>query len=405
MKNFKLFACCTIIIFTILLIVSSCVYASTNIVSSNLSNTVSDLSTNSTIKSNALNNYIIPSDIAPKSFTEEINSNSTVFAFKSNQILNTDVNGDVFICANTTEINSTINGNVFVCSETVRIGEKANIRGSLFICAQYVNIDGGTVDNIYDFSKSFTLGSKATITKDVFIGGENISINGIIERNAFIGCKKLDINALTAKIGNNLNYSAESPVTDIDKVVTGEIKFNDTSEQEDSVKSVTSLFKPFALILHIIISLVSAILITLIVLFFCDNFSNKSVKLIKNKPLITFLYGFVGIITVIAISIMAIVSIIGSTFGFLLGLLAAFAFLISSTITTITISKLISDKLNKGKGTTIIFVMLLTIAYSIIGYIPILGGIIKYIYFVYGFGIMLYCFIHKVIPEKNTQVK
>lgn len=414
MKYSKLFLSCITMMIVILLVLSSNVYASSSSVSSSSlstsilssTNTLSDMASDLPELSNSvIDDSIITSDIAPSVNNEEINPNSTVFACNSYKNIDTNVDGDVFVCANTVEINSTIEGNVFLCAGTVTIAQNANIKGSLFICAEYVNVNGGNFANIYNFSKSFVLEKDANVEKDIFLAVEHATINGTIARDAFIGCKLLDANVSTAKIGNNLNYSAESSVPNIDKIVTGNVNFDNTSERNETIKATADAFKPVTLIMHIVTSLVCAILIALIILFFCDNFANKSEKLIMNKPFITFLYGFVGILAVIAISIVAMISIIGITFGLLLGLLVTFTLLISSTITTVTLSKLIADHFKNGKGITILFVMLFTIVYALIGYIPILGGIVKYIYFVYGFGIIIYCFTHKVIPEKNTSTK
>ena len=61
--------------------------------------------------------------------------------------------------------------------------------------------------------------------------------------------------------------------------------------------------------------------------------------------------------------------------------------------------------MKKGNGMTILFVAIITLAYGILALIPGFGGILKYVYTIYGFGIILYNIIHKTVPEKIENKK
>ncbi len=334
-----------------------------------------------------------------------INPNATVFVCEDNITIDQKINGDAFLCGKYITINSEIGGNVFICCDTVKMEEGTNITGSAFICSKYTSIQGGKCGTVYNCSKDFQLGKDSRITRDLFLAVEQATIEGRVERDAFIGCKYLEINEKTAKIENNLTYSAQLETENVKNIVGGEVKFDDSSIRNEQAKEVKSIFSPAKTILSIAISIVTAIIIGLIMLLLADKFTDKSVKVVSNKPIITLLYGFLGSIVVFVVSILAMLTFIGIRVGLLLMAISIFGLFISSAVTTVTLSKLISERMKKGNGMTILFVAIITLAYGILALIPGFGGILKYVYTIYGFGIILYNIIHKTVPEKIENKK
>lgn len=324
--------------------------------------------------------------------TEEnaINPNSTAFICKDNAVIDTDIYGDVFVCAKSITIDSNIDGNLYACGENVKIENKAIINGSIFICSKYTEIQSGACLNLYNFSKEIEISNKAYIARDAFIASETVTLEGKIERDAFIGCKSLVINQATALIGNNLKYSAETKTENIENIVSGEVKFTDASKAEEAKEDTKAIFSPAKTIMDIAISIVTALAIALVMMFIAGRFTDNSVKTVTTKPWITLLYGFLGSIVIFVISIIAMCTIVGIKAGLLIMAIGILALCISGAVTTTTLSKIIANKMNKGNGTSILFVILITVIYGLLAFIPVVGGLIKYVYTIYGFGIILY---------------
>ncbi len=336
--------------------------------------------------------------------TDSSNANSNLYMADDNINFDSSVNGDAFFSGKNIVINGAINGNAFIAGETITINN-SNITGDLFICGQSVEINGGSISSIYSFSKNIKTSKNSMITRDLIACYETGNFSGLVTRNANLYGKLTIVNVTTAKFGGDVKYSSTTPINGIEKVVSGKIDFQKRQDfsQFQQMQQLIEGLKPLYTTISIIFATISAILVGLFLLLATKEFTDKSVKIVKAKPIITLLYGLVGTIVVLFISTILTFSIIGTVAGLLLFAVIVFIGIISEFITTTTISKLISNSMHKQNGIAIIFVILFTLAIELINIIPIWGAIIKAIYCLYGFGIVIYGWTHHNIIDKNSK--
>ena len=110
---------------------------------------------------------------------------------------------------------------------------------------------------------------------------------------------------------------------------------------------------------------------------------------IKNEPIMMFLWGILGIILIVPLAVMLVISIIGIAL-IPLEILAIFlATLIGYIAVAIIIGKKLLRALNKDNPAVILSAILGVLILWFIGLIPILGGIVKAIAVIIGFGAVI----------------
>lgn len=116
---------------------------------------------------------------------------------------------------------------------------------------------------------------------------------------------------------------------------------------------------------------------------------NKISTVVKNEPLQMFLYGLLGVILIIPIALMLVISVIGIAL-IPLEILAVFlASLIGYIAVAVLIGERILNALNNDDPNVIISAILGVLLLWLIGLIPFVGGLVKVIVCIIGFGAVI----------------
>ncbi|MGN1299270.1 MAG: hypothetical protein ACI4UE_04740 [Candidatus Scatovivens sp.] len=364
--------------------------------------------------------YIIP---------EEYRRENEVMPILYDETENETVSGDKFVFNDetTTISNENINGNVFAIVTPKLLIENTTINGNLFVMANTIELKNTTVTgSIFSMSQEFI--SSEIYTSDVYILGSNILIEGTIERETKIFGEKININCQTngnayiagtkvtigdnAKIfgTSNIEYSKEYNKSDNAILNNVNIIENNNAEtQQFNMKN--EIRKEIA---NWIVELIKTLIIVgFVILFTQRRFEKLSLQINAKKFTILSLKGLLWLIIVpIAAVILMIISQ-----GYLVGIpvIAAIIYSIiiylSLQIVSIVIGTNVKEKRMKDKG-NLEFIGITLIVMSIIwvlGRLPYLGMIIRFIVIIAALGIMMKFIFNnkekKTEPEEEKKVE
>lgn len=377
----------------------------------NETNTNADVNAISTDNNNSQNTITTPQEGDANNAnvnTENQMKKGDVYIAQNDVTIDYIVDGNVFILGNNVTITSQIGGDVFVCAKNVTISEQAYIFSNLFVLAENVNIKGIVYD-LYSIANNITI--DGYIYRDIKASSSTLNINGVIGRNAYIGCEKInfavqnqnDENGSTVTnaglIAGDLTYSSSQEISIPEKAVSGKVNF------EQIIKTTNNTISTY------LISLGSLLVIVLVVwglsLLVAPKFLKSTNDLIASKKIFPVLG--CGILTPIAITVLAILLLfinITASISLLLLTILALLFALSTSVTIIAINNLICKKLKISKNIGILGILILTTTVLwAICLIPFVGGIISILAVIIGMGLITYFAFNKNKDFSNESVK
>ncbi len=300
------------------------------------------------------------------------------------------VDGNVYVIGKNITISSlAITGNLFVCGENVTIN--ANVSGSIYACGNIVEINSGAND-VYVAGNKVTFGENSYTYRDIRVASETCEFNGYSYRNFYSTSSKTNINnSATGGVAEKIYYSGEINVQNPDNI--GEMieiklpeKYENTSDTFSNVISIFS--KAF-----------TAIVIILVWSNITKNKENNE----KENYFIDILVGLGVTILVPIIAIVLIITLVGLPIGFLIIALYVIALCISIPIAALKISRIILKLTQKSCSNVMKFVLALAVylVIELIRFIPVVGGVIRFIIIAYGFKVIL----STIFSKKENIVK
>lgn len=311
---------------------------------------------------------------------------SDLYLFDNNVEISQVVDGNVFVYGSTVDVTGAINGNLFVLAENLNIDEDAIIQGSIFAFANNISISG-IVSDVYSISNTFSLEEKAIVVRNIYVMSSSVVLSGQVSRDAYISTNDLSFGEnVTEVIKGDLNYSSYNEVNLDEGIVSGEVNFK---QMEGNIQSVIDII--LNIIYKIITSLLFSLAIILVVLWLAPKFKDRAAEIVAKKNLKAFGIGLLVLFGGILVALILLLF----TYGFLAGV-AAFllatiimAYIVSSTVFCMSIGALITKKMKSEKaGLYILFALLVVLALNLVGYIPYIGGPIKFIASIVGLGII-----------------
>ncbi len=311
---------------------------------------------------------------------------SDMYLLDSNVEVSQVVDGNVFVYGGTVKVTGAISGNLFVLAENLDISEDAIIQGSIFALANNITISG-IVSDVYSMSNNFNLEEKAIVSRNIYIMSGATNLSGQISRDAYISTRDLSFSEDAKEvIKGDLNYSSYNEVELDEGVVSGEVNFK---QFEDSVQSIGTIV--LNIVYSAVVSLVFSVAIILVSLWFAPKFKDRAAEIVEKKNLSAFGFGllvfFGGILATLILLLFTYG--FGASIGVFLVAIVIMAYIASSTVFSMSIGALIAKKIKSEKvGIYVLFALLVVLALNLIGYIPYIGGPIKFIASMVGLGIL-----------------
>lgn len=315
--------------------------------------------------------------------TDTENNSGDLYIMQDNaEITNDTIFGDIYVMAENVNITSNlVDGNIFIIADKANIN--STISGYAYILAKEVNFSG-SIDGMYICANKVNISEVAMIRNDIKVCSEEFNLRGIINRNLLISAKNINIirENSNANIYGKLTYSGNLNA-DEDLIIGKVTKIEKPKVEEKQEKDIA-----YTVIKEFIFSAVSVLIVITIILFiFKNNFKyekREPVSYIKDIVIGLGLLIFIPIISVVLM-----ITIIGLPIGMLAIIIYIIFLYLGLPVASIEIAnQIFNEKLNT-KLKKIFASLLVYVVLKLIAYIPIFGGIIKFLVVVLGFNIIL----------------
>lgn len=386
-KNFKLLAI-LLIVFTIISSFSICFADDNNEAVAN--NTKTEVTTTE-------------GDSNTKS--EENIYEGDLYLFDNTITMDKLVDGNVYIFGNDVTISGQVNGNLFVFGNSIKF-DNCYVRYSIYACGNNIYYNGACND-LYVSSQKLEMTYDSYVVRDLKAATNTTILKAAIGRDVDLITASVDFGSdeQVPIIYGNLRYSANEEKTLADGIVEGTITYNSnniTSSNQSVEKNV----------LDVVLAFLGVVITSLIIYALLAKFKPEYVKSLSSTSPIQLLKIFgIGLLSFI-VGIIATIILLITSVGAKLALILAFALvligLFTTPIVTIFITNLLKPVL-KIEKTAIYYAVLALVAIVLYGltFIPFcIGGIISFIIFVLGYGLIVSSLIpKKELSEEEIQAK
>ena len=328
---------------------------------------------------------IVDGDIATHamSVSDNVKEDSIFRADEEIELNNEFVNGNVYLVGNNVIIkNETINGDVFIVANNAEISSNTVINGNLFICASNVKLDTTVSRDLYCVAKDVVFEKTNTVEYGANIAAEHIYVNGTFHRNLNCSVGNMEIDDATTIMGE-LNYSSEQEAKVGENAIIENINFSkQVEEKETALEVITEYVLDFA----------KYFVLTMILLIVFIKLLPKFMNNLKNQFRVSsFGIGILSLIIVPILLILMLVLRVTSTLAFAALALFILVLILSMAITNIALAKKLEEK--KPNIKLPIWTAIVTAVTWVVYQIPVLGGIVAFIWVATGLGMSIrYCF-------------
>lgn len=333
-------------------------------------------------------NLTIPSTEQPtdlyiggNSLTVDANVKGDLVAAAGTIIINGDVENSLFAAGGTINLRGNVGHHVRVAGGTVTISD--DIKGDLFVA-------GGTV----------TIDRAATIAGGLFVSGGTVVIDGKIQGPVRLAGGSITISGSTGSVtsyngdltigkgavvnGNLVYHSSATAKIDAGAKITGQtsyfqIKQNNFNGFKD--------FLNFAMVL----SAIGSILLGWLLIHFLPKLSESIVRQATEKTALAFASSLLLVFVLPIVTILLLISLVGLPIGVLLGAIGWLMVIIGGVYARIILGTLLVGLVTKNRSATPTIAAVVTgvIVLALLRFIPILGPLAIFVFWLLGVGAVI----------------
>lgn len=327
--------------------------------------------------------------------TDENVYEGDLYLFDSNIEMNQLVDGNVYIMGNNITVSGQVNGNLFVFGNSVKL-DNCYVRYSIYACAKNIYYNGACND-LYASTQKLEMTYDSYVVRDVKAVAKDTVFKAAIGRDVDLQTNSVDFgnDKEVPIIYGNLRYSANEEKALADGIVEGDVTYS-SNNMISSNKSVGEN------ILDIVFTFLAVVVTALVIYALLAKFKPEYVKSLFNTSPVQILKIFgIGLLTFIAgiiASIILLITSVGVKLAFILAFALVLIGLFAAPIVSIFITNLLKPVLKLEK-TVVYYVVLALVAIVLYGItlIPFVGGIIGFIIFILGYGLI----VSSVLPKKE----
>lgn len=295
-------------------------------------------------------------------------------AVGGNVMVTSAVTQDIFAAGGSVAVLGTVGDDLRVAGGNLTISSQ--VRGDLIVGGGQTHVTGSGISGDVLWGGG-TLRLEAPVAGDLkLVGGDvyiNSTVGGAVE---FMG-EKLTLGK-NAVIEGDLTYtSANEVVIEEGAMVRGETQFTKRENPARDMKAGFAAFASFAFLAGFLMKLACALALALIF----NRYARTLVENVTEKPLLELGRGFAAFAVTPVASIVLLVTVLGVPLG-LLGLIVFAAMIIFASLLAPVILGSIIHKLVMKPGAyhvTWLTVLVGVVAYTILGWIPFVGWIGKFV--------------------------
>lgn len=323
--------------------------------------------------------------------------------FAANEVVDIQgtVNGDAYVAGGEVTVNGSINGDLLVVGGQVNID--GIVRNNLRVLGGNINIRGTVGRNISAVGGNITIEKGARINgnlvsaggnievlspvRDFTVAGGNVRVGSTIQRNMMAGVGNLTLTP-NARVGGNLEYwSEEQGVFSQGASVSGRTTFHQTTPPEKEKGAVEAAIKGASLVFEIV-GFLSSFLVGLLLLWVAPVYMRDVAMLMQKRFGMSLLMGLVILIVTPIAILLFIVTILGIPIALMLLALYLIELYLSHIVVSFSLGMWIKGYMNKKANMYLTFTVGL-IVYYIVGFIPLIGGLTKFIVLLVGIGALV----------------
>ena len=307
------------------------------------------------------------------------------FMAGQNQLVIKTVDGDLMISGGQIRTTANVNGDAYVAGGQINIG--GTISGNLIVAGGNITISGKVLKNVIVGGGEVNIEDTAEIGGYVLAGGGTVTLRG-----HFLGPVKVGGGTLIvgekAVINGNLEADVSKSEVSPTSMVNGEKKINIHIAKQPEKEISQNQWRQLGYVREIFSFLSKLIILLIVVKLFGQKI--KEINL-KDSILMVSGLGFIFLILTPFLVFILMTTIIGIP----LALMVLMTYLISLYSAGIVVSILIGDFIFKKKylKTNNLYIqgMVGLLLLTIVGMIPLVGGLVKFIVLLLGLGVIFKC--------------
>ena len=335
---------------------------------------------------------------------------NNIFAAAARVNITGKANEDVYVAGALVSIDTQTNGNLYAAGSNVVV--KGKIKGKAFIAGADLTIDADIQDELKAAAASIIISQNTKLATNSSLAAALIEFNGnannelslyadevIFKGNAsgsvVIEGRKVELDETATINGDLIIRSSEEAIISPDANITGKLT---QLGPEDSKHADSSDGAGFILALSLSIFILGIVLI-----IFTRGFVEQGITMFRTKPGKSLLWGFVVFFGIPTFVILAMISIIGIPIGLAFLLLLPFLLLLGLTSASLALSDWMLNRKTQPKKTAqrLLFFALGVILLVLIGFIPIVGGVLIWLALLLGLGAVSITFASSL--NKNVE--
>ena len=306
-----------------------------------------------------------------------------------------------FEAGNIVNSKSDVNGLSFVAGSNVDISGKKEYG---FFAGETVKINGDIEKDLFAAGNNVVISKDTNIGRDVYLAGNSITINSDINGAVFIAGSLVTLDNIT--IVGDVTIAANTVQIQNNVDIIGKLKINENAiinNEKDLKANVKEVYKDSTITIdfktkasEVVLSILSTLFTALIIVVaFPKLFKKINYDLDAKDIGKKLLYGLLTLLIVPMISIIAMTIIVGFSVSVMIIMLYVIAIMISTIFASVVIGQNIYTKLFKQKDNLYIDTIIGILLVKLVSFIPILGGLISLLVFLYGLGIVCKLFLER----------
>lgn len=338
-----------------------------------------------------------------------------LYLFDTDIVMDKLVDGNAYIFGNNVTITGQVNGNLFVCANTLKFDNnpdtpdyKCYIRYSIFACANSVYYNAACND-LYVATNNLETTYDSYVIRDVKAAATNANFKAAVGRDLDLTCGKVvfgegeDIPVVYGKLRYSSPTEAVIPEGMVEDVQT-QVVYNRIEEKEE--KEATA----FEDVLIRFLTFLATVIVVYTISKLCTP---KYIDKIKNQKLSVlsilkyFGIGLLGSLIACIVFFILLFTVIGWKVSIIIVLLYILAIILSVPYFAVAVTGTI-QRLMKNNNAAIfyLFLIIVSILFLVITYIPFVGGFISFIITFASLGMFFHSFLpHQVLPEEKKEVE
>ncbi len=310
------------------------------------------------------------------------------------------VNHSYFEAGNDLNVKKYVDGISFIAGNIVKF-DGVTTYGAL--AGENVVVNNKIEKDLFAAGNIITISKEAKVGRDVYLAGSEINILSNINGDAYLAGSTIVLD--NVEINGNVNVAAENIKIKDNVKITGTLNVNQDVKIENEEKLTYGKKETYETgtkielkntVIDIVLSVLTLIFTgVLLSVIFPKLFKNIDSEFNVSNVCKYMIFGFIALIAVPILTILLMGSIVGLTFGIIVILAYIIALLISLVMSSYAVGKVLLTKLFKQNDNLYLDIIVGCLFFKLVSLIPAFGGLIYFIGFLYGFGLIINLFLNR----------